>query len=135
MSHQITYIKKGIRIIINFDNPVTISSKEQLPNIIKEIKEDKPVAFIIANDNFDRIFIQGLIDFLTGIAFSNDVEILNIGGMLATMRKKDIPKDAKADSWIIRKRKEVNSFMSQLDELKQIVDNKNPNQKSIEGSK
>ena len=117
------------------DNPVTISSKDQLPNIIKDIKEDKSVAFIIANDKFDKKFIQGLIDFLTGIAFSNDVEIVNIRGMLATMRKKDIPKNAKAVSWIIRKRKEVNSFVAQLDELKQIVDNKNPNQKSIEGSK
>ena len=56
--------------------------------------------------------------------------------MLATMRKKDLPqKDKKVDEYIIKKRKEVNSFISQLDELKQIGDIKNPNQKSIEGSK
>ena len=118
------------------DNPVTITEIDQLPNILKEIKNAKTVAFIIANEKFDNIFIQRLIDFLTGIAFSNDVEILNVGGMLATMRKKDLPqKDKKVDEYIIKKRKEVNSFISQLDELKQIGDIKNPNQKSIEGSK
>ena len=115
---------------------MTITEIDQLPNILKEIKNAKTVAFIIANDKFDNIFIQRLIDFLTGIAFSNDVEILNVGGMLATMRKKPIPeKDKKVNEYIIKKRKEVNSFISQLDELKQIGDNKNSNQKSIEGSK
>lgn len=115
------------------DNPVIISEINQLPNLLKEIKEDKPVAFIIANDRFDKKFIQRLIDFLTGIAFSNDVEILKINGALTTMRKEDI--DEGDFKWIIRKRKEVNSFMFQLDELKQILDNKNPNQNSLEGGK
>ena len=132
---EISKYSNDFDLVKAIDNPVTITEIDQLPNILKEIKNAKTVAFIIANDRFDNIFIQRLIDFLTGIAFSNDVEILNVGGMLATMRKKDIPRDAKADSWIIRKRKEVNSFMSQLDELKQIVDSKNSNQKSIEGSK
>ena len=133
---EISKYSNDFDLVKAIDNPVTITEIDQLPNILKEIKNDKTVAFIIANDKFDNIFIQRLIDFLTGIAFSNDVEILNVGGMLATMRKKDLPqKDKKVDEYIIKKRKEVNSFISQLDELKQIGDNKNSNQKSIEGSK
>jgi len=133
---EISKYSNDFDLVKALDNPVTITEIDQLPNILKEIKNAKTVAFIIANDKFDNIFIQRLIDFLTGIAFSNDVEILNVGGMLATMRKKDIPqKNKKADEYIIKKRKEVNSFISQLDELKQIGDNKKPNQKSIEGSK
>ena len=133
---EISKYSNDFDLVKALDNPVTITEIDQLPNILKEIKNAKTVAFIIANDKFDNIFIQRLIDFLTGIAFSNDVEILNVGGMLATMRKKDLPqKDKKVDEYIIKKRKEVNSFISQLDELKQIGDNKNSNQKSIEGSK
>ena len=133
---EISKNSNDFELVKALDNPVTITEIDQLPNILKEIKNAKTVAFIIANDKFDNIFIQRLIDFLTGIAFSNDVEILNVGGMLATMRKKDIPqKNKKTDEYIIKKRKEVNSFISQLDELKQIGDNKKPNQKSIEGSK
>ena len=133
---EISKNSNDFELVKALDNPVTITEIDQLPNILKEIKNAKTVAFIIANDRFDNIFIQRLIDFLTGIAFSNDVEILNVGGMLATMRKKDLPqKDKKVDEYIIKKRKEVNSFISQLDELKQIEDNKNSNQKSIEGSK
>ena len=133
---EISKYSNDFDLVKALDNPVTITEIDQLPNILKEIKNAKTVAFIIANDRFDNIFIQRLIDFLTGIAFSNDVEILNVGGMLATMRKKDLPqKDKKVDEYIIKKRKEVNSFISQLDELKQIEDNKNSNQKSIEGSK
>ena len=133
---EISKYSNDFDLVKALDNPVTITEIDQLPNILKEIKNAKTVAFIIANEKFDNIFIQRLIDFLTGIAFSNDVEILNVGGMLATMRKKDLPqKDKKVDEYIIKKRKEVNSFISQLDELKQIGDNKNSNQKSIEGSK
>ena len=133
---EISKYSNNFDLVKAIDNPMTITEIDQLPNILKEIKNAKTVAFIIANDKFDNIFIQRLIDFLTGIAFSNDVEILNVGGMLATMRKKDLPqKDKKVDEYIIKKRKEVNSFISQLDELKQIGDNKNSNQKSIEGSK
>ena len=133
---EISKYSNDFDLVKALDNPVTITEIDQLPNILKEIKNAKTVAFIIANDKFDNIFIQRLIDFLTGIAFSNDVEILNVGGMLATMRKKDLPqKDKKVDEYIIKKRKEVNSFLSQLDELKLIEDSKNPNQKSIEGSK
>ena len=133
---EISKYSNDFDLVKALDNPVTITEIDQLPNILKEIKNAKTVAFIIANEKFDNIFIQRLIDFLTGIAFSNDVEILNVGGMLATMRKKDLPqKDKKVDEYIIKKRKEVNSFISQLDELKQIGDIKNPNQKSIEGSK
>ena len=133
---EISKYSNDFDLVKALDNPVTITEIDQLPNILKEIKNAKTVAFIIANDKFDNIFIQRLIDFLTGIAFSNDVEILNVGGMLATMRKKDMKqKNKKVDEYIIKKRKEVNSFISQLDELKQIGDNKKPNQKSIEGSK
>ena len=133
---EISKYSNDFELVKALDNPVTITEIDQLPNILKEIKNAKTVAFIIANDKFDNIFIQRLIDFLTGIAFSNDVEILNVGGMLATMRKKDMKqKNKKVDEYIIKKRKEVNSFISQLDELKQIGDNKKPNQKSIEGSK
>ena len=132
---EISKYSNDFDLVKALDNPVTITEIDQLPNILKEIKNAKTVAFIIANEKFDNIFIQRLIDFLTGIAFSNDVEILNVGGMLATMRKKDMPKSKKVDEYIIKKRKEVNSFISQLDELKQIGDIKNPNQKSIEGSK
>tara|TARA_Y100001978_G_C23612027_1_gene394052 strand:- start:328 stop:873 length:546 start_codon:yes stop_codon:yes gene_type:complete len=132
-SKEISKYSNEYDFVKALDNPVTISEINQLPNLLQEIKEDKPVAFIIANDRFDKKFIQRLIDFLTGIAFSNDVEILKINGALTTMKKNDIPEDD--FKWIIRKRKEVNSFVAQLDELKQILDNKNPNQKSIEGSK
>ena len=133
---EISKYSNNFDFVKAIDNPVTISSKGQLPNILKQIKEEKTVAFIIANDKFDEIFIQRLLDFLTGIAYSNDVEILNVGGMLATIRKKDIPENEEdVDTFIIKNRKEINSFISQLDDLKQIGDNKNSNQKSIEGSK